>query len=762
MFIPIKEAYLLKKMTFKKPDWYLIGILLLAVFLYGWGIWDAGSANSYYTAAITSMTQSWHNFWYGAFDSAGFITVDKPPIALWFMAASAKLFGIHGWSIVLPSVLAGVGSVYLLYRLLSKRFGVWAGRLAALVMTLTPTVVANSRTNNMDAILVFFLLLAVYVLTRAVARKNLWLVLGAFAIIGVAFNIKMLQAFMILPAMFFYFVIATKVKWSKKTLWLLAAIASLGLFTVAYPATVDSASKTSRPYIGSSQTNSLMELAFGYNGTERLLGQTSGTGGSFSGMGKNSKNSKQTKGQPNVPTNNSQGNSNNSNSNNNTNNNTNNNGSNSTNTSNTVNSNNNSNTTNNSGNQTPPSGAPTGQSNNSSNGAPTPPSGSKNGKPSGTPPSGKMGNPGQNGKGGPNQKGRKGGPGKGGMGGGNSAFAIGTAGPFRLFQSDLGSQIGWFLPFAFLGMGTGLWAFRNKQNKWYQLTKRQQDTLLWSGWFVPVFGFFSVASFFHPYYTIMLAPAIAALTAIAVVATAKMIKEGSQKERLLAKALMAITIIGTAALQAYYAWSYYPVVGGLIVALAIVASALLFIPNPVNKQLKIGSVIVTLSLLSGFWALTPTLSHDSSAIPAASPSLLSQKGSSDMGGQVDSELLSYVEKNQGDAKYLFATTDSNSASGYIIQSKKAVMALGGYNGTDPTMTLSQFKKLVQSGQLRYFVVGNTKSSTGNIAKILSWVQKNGTQVTYSNTSKNNSNQQQGPQMGGSGNSTLYDLSALAN
>ncbi|MCO0832012.1 glycosyltransferase family 39 protein [Fructobacillus sp. W13] len=748
----------MRKLTFKKPDWYLIGILLLAVFLYGWGIWDAGSANSYYTAAITSMTQSWHNFWYGAFDPAGFITVDKPPIALWFMAASAKLFGIHGWSIVLPSVLAGVGSVYLLYRLLAKRFGVWAGRLAALVMTLTPTVVANSRTNNMDAILVFFLLLAVYVLTRAVARKNLWLVLGAFAIIGVAFNIKMLQAFMILPAMFFYFIIATKVKGSKKTLWLLAAIASLGLFTVAYPATVDSASKTSRPYIGSSQTNSLMELAFGYNGTERLLGQTSGTGGSFSGMGKNSKQSKQGNGQATIPKNNSQGNSNNNNSNNNTSNQANNNGSNSTNTNNTVNSNNSSNTTNNST-QTPPSGAPNGQGKNSSNGAPNPPSGSTKGKPSGTPPSGKIGNPGQNGKGGPKQKG---GPGKGGMGGGNSAFAIGSAGPFRLFQSDLGSQIGWFLPFAFLGMGTGLWAFRNKQNKWYQLSKRQQETLLWSGWFVPVYGFFSVASFFHPYYTIMLAPAIAALTAIAVVATVKMVKEGTKNERLVAKGFMGLTIVGTAALQAYYAWSYYPVVAITIVVMAIAATALLVIPNPINKQIKIASAILVLSLLSGFWALTPTLSHNSAAIPAASPSLLSQKGSSDMGGQVDSELLSYVEKNQEKAKYLFATTDSNSASGYIIKSKKAVMALGGYNGTDPTMTLSQFKKLVKSGELRYFVVGNTKSSTGNIAKILSWVQENGTQVTYSNTSKNNSNQQQGPQMGGgSGNSTLYDLSSLA-
>ena len=87
------------------------------------------------------------------------------------MAISAKIFGVHGWSVVLPSVLSGIGSVYLMYKLLAPKFGLWAGRIGSLILTLTPTVVANSRTNNMDAILVFFLLLAVYILQKAVAKK---------------------------------------------------------------------------------------------------------------------------------------------------------------------------------------------------------------------------------------------------------------------------------------------------------------------------------------------------------------------------------------------------------------------------------------------------------------------------------------------------------------------------------------------------------------------------------------------------------------
>ena len=111
----------MKKIKQWTLDWWLIGILVLAAFLYSWNIWEAGNANDYYTAAITSMIQSWHNFWYGAFDPAGFITVDKPPVALWFMAISAKIFGVHGWSVVLPSILFGIGSVALIYNMIIGR-----------------------------------------------------------------------------------------------------------------------------------------------------------------------------------------------------------------------------------------------------------------------------------------------------------------------------------------------------------------------------------------------------------------------------------------------------------------------------------------------------------------------------------------------------------------------------------------------------------------------------------------------------------------
>ncbi|GLX33738.1 glycosyl transferase [Leuconostoc mesenteroides subsp. dextranicum] len=677
----------LKRM--QKTDWYLVGILILSAFLYGWGIWDAGSANSYYTAAITSMTKSWSNFWYGAFDPAGFITVDKPPVALWLMAISAKIFGVHGWSVVLPSVLSGIGSVYLMYKLLAPKFGLWAGRIGSLILTLTPTVVANSRTNNMDAILVFFLLLAVYILQKAVAKKNIWLVIVSFGLIGVGFNIKMLQAFMILPAMLVYYWVAIKLPWKKKIAWLVVGMASLSIFTVAYPLAVDSVDQSSRPYIGSSQTNSLMELAFGYNGTERLLGQSTGTGGAFPGMGSTKKSTGTQKN----------------------------------------------------------NGAPSGKK----------PSGSA---PTGTPPNQSTNKNAKQAKGkAPGQSGKMTRQAQGGQGGGNSAFAIGSAGPFRLFQSDLGSQIGWYLPLAILGLIAGWFGFRKRGAKWYHVSEEQSEVLLWAGWFVPVYGFFSVASFFHPYYTIMLAPAIAALTAIGVAAVVKMSAQ-SNKESMIARIVVSVAVLTTLLLQAYYVWSYYQIISIILIIVAIGLSIWWLLPRQINNKIKIVLSAISILLMAGWWSLTPTLSHNSAAIPAASPSLLSQTGSSDMGGEVNNQLLSYTKKHQGNAKYLFATTDSNSASGYIIKSGKAVMAIGGYNGTDPTMSLSEFKKLVKSGQLKYFVMGNnSKTSSGQISKILTWVKKNGTKVTYSSSTSNQSSPTQ--QMGGQSQSTtLYDLSNI--
>ena len=664
-----------------KYDYWLIAILILAAFLYAWNIWEAGEANNFYTAAIVSMTKSFKNFWYASFDPAGFITVDKPPVALWFMTISAKIFGVHGWSVVLPSILFGIGSVYLIYNLVSKRFGRIPARIAALIMTLTPIVVADSRTNNMDATLVFFLLLSVWFVQKAVLKEQqryLWI---GFALIGFSFNIKMLQAFMVLPALYLYYWLAAKVNWKKKLVHLSIATIFLAVFTLFWPLSVDMTNSSSRPYEGGSETNSALELAFGYNGTQRLLGQTTGTGGAFPGMG----NSSSKKG--------------------------------------------------NNKSMTPPSGSkskkPSGMK--SSSNAPTPPSGSKKSA-NGTPPA----KPSGSAKGGPGgTKATGGGNGTGGAGGG--AFNIGTAGPFRLLQKELGPQISWLMLLAVFGVISSYIYYQDPKKKWYSLNNQRKDLWLWLGWMVPVAGFFSVASFFHPYYTIMLAPAMAVLAGVGVYTMVKQWREKS-----IWSMLLPVSILSTSILQAWYLTDYYPTLAWVLLIAGIIISIPLFVLPWIairlkNKRVWPIAALIIVMLAPTWWSLTPTLAGSSDGIPSAGPSLLSAAGGGGGMGdsKVDSTLLKYLEKHQGNAEYLFATDDSSTAAPYIISTGKAVMAMGGFNGTDNAITLKQFKNLVKEGKIKYYYSGG--KTGGNNSEIVSWIKKHAKKVKLSNSSSTATN-----------------------
>lgn len=257
----------------KRIDPLLIGAALLAGFLNIYGIWKDQYANAYYTAAVTSMLQSFHNFFFASFDPGGFVTVDKPPVAFWVQTLFASVFGVHGWSVILPQALAGIGSVFLIYVLVKPTFGQTAARIAALVFACTPIAAAVSRTNNVDSLLVFTLLLATWLLFRAVKTGYpIWFI-TAFGLIGLGFNIKMLQAYMVLPAFYMFYWLAFKVNWKRKLAILAASTAALLILSFSWAIIVDSIPQSDRPYIGSSQTNSVLELAFGYNGLSRLTGQ---------------------------------------------------------------------------------------------------------------------------------------------------------------------------------------------------------------------------------------------------------------------------------------------------------------------------------------------------------------------------------------------------------------------------------------------------------------------------------------------------------
>src|SRR3954465_13660047 len=132
----------------------LLGLLALAAVLNLWSLSRNGWANDYYAAPVRSMSSSWHNFFYGSFDASGIMTVDKPPLALWVQALSARIFGFHSLSMLVPQALMGIASVALVYDLTRRRWGRAGAFAAGAALALTPITVAISRHNNPDALLI--------------------------------------------------------------------------------------------------------------------------------------------------------------------------------------------------------------------------------------------------------------------------------------------------------------------------------------------------------------------------------------------------------------------------------------------------------------------------------------------------------------------------------------------------------------------------------------------------------------------------------
>jgi 4-amino-4-deoxy-L-arabinose transferase-like glycosyltransferase len=241
-------------------------VLVLAAVLRLVRLGDNGFGTPYYAAGVRSMLQGAWLFFYNAFDPAGFISLDKPPVAFWIQTVFAKLLGYSGWSIHLPQALAGIASVALLYRLV-RPLGAPAAIVAALLLAIMPIGVAVDRSNNTDAWLVFFLLLAA---TVALRGRGLSLVV-AMALLGIAFNTKMLAALVCGPALLVAWLLAGSLGWGRRLLWMMAAGVTLAVVSLSWAVAFDLTPKASRPYVGSSNDNSMLELIVKHNGLERFV-----------------------------------------------------------------------------------------------------------------------------------------------------------------------------------------------------------------------------------------------------------------------------------------------------------------------------------------------------------------------------------------------------------------------------------------------------------------------------------------------------------
>jgi len=270
------------------PRWVrpaLVVLLLATAVLYLWDLGASGWANAYYSAAVQAASQSWKAWFFGSFDAANFITVDKPPFSLWVMGLSVRLFGVNAWSILVPQALMGVASVGLLYATVRRWATPAAGLLAAAALALSPAAALMFRYNNPDALLVLLLVAAAYATVRAVENGSTRWLIAVAVLVGCGFNTKMLQAFLVVPALALTYAVAGAPR-LRTRLWQLA-LAGVALVVSSgwWVAVVELWPVSSRPYIGGSQTNSILELVFGYNGFGRITGNETGSVGGAPGGG---------------------------------------------------------------------------------------------------------------------------------------------------------------------------------------------------------------------------------------------------------------------------------------------------------------------------------------------------------------------------------------------------------------------------------------------------------------------------------------------
>jgi 4-amino-4-deoxy-L-arabinose transferase-like glycosyltransferase len=263
--------------TTRWSRWALAALLGAAAVLYLWRLSASGYGNTFYAAASQAGSQSWSAWFFGSLDPQNFITVDKPPASLWVSGLSVRLFGMNSWSVMAPQALMGVAAVAVLYCAVRRAFpdpnrGAAAGLLAGLTLAATPAATLMFRFNNPDALLVLLLTVAGYCLMRAALTASWrWLMLVGI-VMGIAFLTKMMQAFLVLPGFGIAYLLVAPTTWGKRALHLLGAAAALiaaaGWWVLAVQLTPASA----RPYIGGSTDNTVLDLAWGYNGINRLLG----------------------------------------------------------------------------------------------------------------------------------------------------------------------------------------------------------------------------------------------------------------------------------------------------------------------------------------------------------------------------------------------------------------------------------------------------------------------------------------------------------
>jgi 4-amino-4-deoxy-L-arabinose transferase-like glycosyltransferase len=686
-----------KETAMKYQAEILLGaILLVSAFLNFWNVWNQGFSNSYYAAAVRSMLENPGIAFFNSYDAAGFVTIDKPPVGLWVQAVSAGLFGYSGWSLVLPQALLGVGSVALVYAIVSRPFGKPAGLVSAFTLAVTPIFVAVSRNGTMDGILIFVVLLALWVALKAAREQSLPLILLSVTLIGVGFNIKMIQAFIVVPAVLGIYLLGIRdAPWKKQALHLGLAILLLAVVSLSWAVAVDMIPASERPYIGGSGDNTVLGLIINYNGLHRLENGGMGMGGSPGG----------------APA----------------------------------------------GSGTPPgsnamtgSGVPPDDQDRASftgtmmQNRTTDRSGTGNSAPAGMmSPPGPQGQPPSMANGPSGNFGDQAQP--GGRTGGSGMDNSGTPGLFRLFNSGLAGQITWLLPLALLGL-FAWWrrpaslSFKGLEDA--GLFSERGRTLLAAGlWLLPGLMYFSFTTgFWHTYYIATIAPPLAMLVGIGALGLYEAWCSAGSRGWLLIAAVAVTGVIQLLFLSYDQPWSDL-VMMVLLPGIIIVCSLLTFIRlrnitrSGNHSRAVAATAIAVLFLATTVWAFTPLVYGDGGNLPVAGPQ---QNRGGGMGnafsgtGDGTSQLADYLLSHRNGETWILAVSSSmGEGANLIIRTGQPVMSLGGFSGSDQILTTDSLKDHINQGKIRYFLgsgSGGGGGMGGGNSGLFSWVSEHCSEV----------------------------------
>jgi 4-amino-4-deoxy-L-arabinose transferase-like glycosyltransferase len=609
-------------------------VMALAAVLYLVNLTVSGYANVFYSGAAWAASQSWTAWFMGSVDPANFITVDKPPLATMVMGLSVRLFGLSSGSILVPEALMGVATVGLVMATVRRTFGAPASIIAGLVTALTPAAVLIFRYNNPDALLTLLFVGGAYAVVRALETDRLrWLVLAG-VLTGLAFETKLLQGFLVLPAFAITYAIAGRGSWRRRLVGLVVAAVSVAAASAWWVVPMTLLPAASRAFVGGSSNGTALNLVFGYDGLARVFGGSAGGG---------------------------QGN------------------------------------------------------------------------------------------------------------GGNFS---GTPGILRLFNTELGGQIGWFVPLSVVGLVAGLVARARAR----RTDPARAAFLMWGLWLAVnaiVYSFMSGT--IHSYYVVSMAPAVGALVGGGVVALWR-----ARDRHSWAGVLLGLAMVGSASVALTLldrTPSFAPGLGLTVLAVtALIVPVLTLRSTPRIRCLQVAAAGLGLAMLlagPAAYAVDTMQTAYSGGDPSAGPSAgrdggfggpgggqMAQVGGAPsepnasstssgggfggrngtagwgMGGpggsSLSTEVLSYLEANQGTATWLVAVSDSTTAGQIELSTGRAVMSTGGFTGSDNALSLAQLQAYVASGQLRFIEIGGQGGGPGggnSSSDVSSWVTTNCTAVT---------------------------------